>query len=272
MTTTTQTPAPGAPAPMDLSGTAPVPMLRLAAVEYRKALDTRAGFWFAFSIVALCLVVLTIFVLAAPDSEKNFEDMMGIAGGVLGYFLPVLIILLVTAESSQRTGVVTFAMEPKRSRIVLAKFLAGIGLAVSVGLFAVGTAVVATLLAAATGASPDWSVDGTLLFNGFVLSNAIVVFTGFAIAMLLMNTPAAIVVYFAYTLILPTVVGILSALSEGFEKVAPWIEFNTAQVPLFTGDFSPTGEEWAQILVAGFIWLVVPLAAGTWRLLRIEFK
>ena len=56
------------------------------------------------------------------------------------------------------------------------------------------------------------------------------------------------------------------------EKIAPWIEFNTAQTPLFTGDFQPSGEEWAQIAVAGFLWLVVPLVLGTMRLLRIEFK
>lgn len=258
--------------PIDVSGTAQVPMLRLAAVEYRKALDTRAGRWFAFSIVALCLIALTIFVLAAPDSEQNFEDMLSIAGGVLGYFLPVLIILLVTAESSQRTGVVTFTLEPRRSRIVLAKFLAGVALAASVMVLAFAAAVLATLLATATGASPEWSVESTLLFNGFVLANLIGVFIGFAIAMLLMNTPAAIVAYFAYSLILPIVVGILGALSEGIEKVSPWLEFNTAQTPLFTGDYQPSGEEWAQILVSGFIWLVVPLGLGIWRLLRTEFK
>ena len=98
------------------------------------------------------------------------------------------------------------------------------------------------------------------------------VLIGFAIAMLLMNTPAAIVAYFAYSLILPLAVGILGALSEGFAKVAPWVELNTAQTPLFTGDYTPTGEQWAQIAVAAVIWLVIPLTLGTLRLLRIEFK
>ncbi len=92
------------------------------------------------------------------------------------------------------------------------------------------------------------------------------------ISTLLMNTPAAIVGYFVYSLILPIAVGILSSLSSGFEKVAPWVEFNTAQTPLFTGDFTPTGEQWAQIATSGVIWLVIPLALGIARLLRIEFK
>ena len=36
--------------------------------------------------------------------------------------------------------------------------------------------------------------------------------------------------------------------------------------------YTPTGEEWAQIATSGTIWLVIPLALGIWRLLRIEFK
>ena len=42
------------PTTLDLSGTSQVPMSRLARVEFRKSLDTRAGRWFAFSIIALC--------------------------------------------------------------------------------------------------------------------------------------------------------------------------------------------------------------------------
>ncbi len=98
-------------------------------------------------------------------------------------------------------------------------------------------AAIGTIVGSLDGGSPDWALDGHLVFNGFVLANLIGIFIGFAIGMLLMNTPAAIVAYFVYSLILPSVVGFLSFLSEGFEKVAPWIELNTAQVPLFDGDY-----------------------------------
>jgi ABC-type transport system involved in multi-copper enzyme maturation permease subunit len=257
---------------LDISQTAQVPMSRLTKVELRKALDTRAGRWLTISIVGLVLVVEVIYAFAAPDDQKDYGDFLQIAGGVLGYFLPIIIIMLVTSEASQRNGLVTFTLEPKRSRVVQAKFLAGVLLAGGVMVVAAVVAVIGTLLGAASGASPTWTVDGNLLFNGFVLGNVIGVFIGFAIAMLVMNTPGAIVGYFAYSLILPIAVGILSALSGGFEKVAPWIEFNTAQTPLFSGDFTPTGEEWAQILVTGFLWLIVPLGLGIARLLRTEFK
>ena len=260
------------PGTIDIGSTSQVPMGRLASVEIRKALDTRAGRWFTISILGLVLVVQVIYAIAAPDDSKDYGDFLGVAGGALGYFLPIIIIMLVTSEASQRNGLVTFTLEPQRSRVVIAKFLAGFALGVVVMVLAAVIAIAGTLLGSVLGASPEWSVDGNLLFNGFVLANAIGILVGFAIATLLMNTAAAIVGYFVYSLILPIAVGILSSLSSGFSDIAPWIEFNTAQTPLFMGDFSPTGEEWAQIAVSGTIWLVIPLALGIARLLRIEFK
>jgi len=261
-----------APVDLDVTGTAHVPMSRLAKVEVRKALDTRAGRWLIASILGLIVVVEVIYSFAAPDDSKNMDDYLQIPGATFGFFLPIIVIMLVTSEASQRNGLVTFTLEPRRPRVVVAKFLAGIGLALAVMVAGFALALAGTALGVLTGSDPSWSVTGDMLFSALFLANMIGVFTGFAIAMLIMNTPAAIVGYFVYSLILPTAVGILGFLSSTFEDIAPWIEFNTAQTPLISGDYSPTGEEWAQILTAGTIWLVVPLALGIWRLLRIEFK
>lgn len=269
MTTAT---APAVPGQLDISSTSQVPMTRLTRVEVRKAVDTRAGRWLMIAILGLVLVVEVIYAFVADEGTKGLQDFLGIAGGALGYFLPILIIMLVTSEASQRNGLVTFTLEPRRSRVVVAKFLAGLALGLGVMMLAVVLAVAGTLLGAATGGTPEWSIDGKLVFNGFLLANLIGIFIGFAISMLLMNTPGAIVAYFAYSLILPIAVGMLGALSDWFNDLAPWIELNTAQSPLFSGDYTPTGEEWAQLVTSGFIWLVVPLALGVWRLMRIEFK
>jgi len=257
---------------LDISSTSQVSMTTLARVEFRKALDTRAGRWFVIAILGLVVVIEVIYSFAAEDTDKNLQDYIQIPAFTLGYFLPIIIIMLVTSEQSQRNGLVTFTLEPRRSRIVLAKFIAGLALAVVVMALSFVLALAGTLLGSLTGGSPTWSVDGNLIFNGFVLSNLIGVLIGFAISMLIMNTAGAIVAYFVYSLILPIAVGILGALVESFEDIAPWIEFNTAQTPLFQGDYQPSGEEWAQIATSGFIWLVVPLALGIWRLMRIEFK
>lgn len=258
---------------LEFADTSPVPFLRLAWVEARKAVDTRAGRWLIVTILGLVFAVQRIYALAVTDdSLEDFEEFLGLAGGVLGYFLPILIIMLVTSEQSQRNGLVTFTLEPRRPRIVAAKLVAGVLLSVVVLVLAAAFAVLGTMLRSATGGTPEWSVDANLLFNGFVLGNLVGVLVGFALATLIMNTAAAIVAYFAYTLILPIAVGILSSLNDTFEDIAPWIDFNTAQLPLFSGDYQPNGEEWAQIAVTGTIWLVIPLVLGIWRLLRIEFK
>jgi len=261
-----------APMTLDITSTSQVSMSRLVIVEIRKALDTRAGRWFAASILGLVVVVEVIWSFAAHDGDRDLRTYLAIAGGTLGYFLPILIIMLVTAEASQRNGLVTFTLEPRRPRVVGAKLLAGIVLTAGMLVLAVVLALLGTLLGTVRGGPTDWSVTGHLIGNALILSQLIGILVGFALATLIMNTAGAIVAYFAYTFILPVALNILSEISEGFGNAVPWFDFNTAQSPLVSGDFTPTGTEWLQIILTGTIWLIVPLALGIWRLLRIEFK
>lgn len=252
--------------------TAGIPFARLVVLEARKSFDTRAGRWLSISILALVAIVMLIMSLAVTNGGVDqFEFYVQASGGVLGYFLPIIPIMLVTQEWGQRTGLVTFTLEPRRWRVVLAKLVASLLISLAVLVLAFVIAAIGASLAGLRGTDVDWSLPGNAVFN-FVISNTIGVLMGFAIAMLLMNTAAAIVTYFVYTLILPTVAGIAAALISWFEPIVPWIEFNTAQAPLFTGDYKLTGEEWAQFATAGTIWLVLPFCLGLWRLLRSEVK
>jgi ABC-2 type transport system permease protein len=248
-----------------------VPMSRLFAVELRKTFDTRAGRWFTISILGLCVITMLIAALLFPTDTHDFRTMLRAVGGVVGYFLPIVLILLVTSEWSQRTGLVTFTLEPNRSRIVIAKFAAGVVLAIVVLAIGAAVAAVGVLLGSTRGSTPEWNVGFAEVWN-FALGNLIGVFVGFALGMLLMNSAAAIVLYFVYTFIVPTAFGIVGFYVDWFETLTPWIEFNTAQVPLFDGDYRASGEEWAQIATSGTIWLLIPLAVGIWRLLRAEVK
>ena len=93
---------------------------------------------------------------------------------------------------------------------------------------------------------------------------------GFALACLLLNTPAAIVAFFAYRYVLPTLLAIGSALMVWFSHVAPWIDFQSASAELY--DMPLTGSQWGHLAVSGVIWLVVPLVIGLWRIRRAEVK
>ncbi|MDO9455777.1 ABC transporter permease [Nocardioides sp.] len=273
MSTATTTPTSTAPRPrtIDISQDEPVPFGRLVAVETRKAFDTRAGRWLTISIVGLVLLVVGVGVFAFPEDAQDYVDMLGVSGGVLGYFLPILMIMLVTSEWTQRTGLATFTLEPRRPRVIGAKIAAGLGLGVVVLAIGAAIAAVGVALSPVNGGEAVWNL-GVNEVQNFLLTSLIGVLVGFALAMLLRNSAAAIVAYFVYTFILPAVAGTLEALVDGFDKVAPWVEFNTAQTPLFTGDYHATGEEWAQIAVTGTIWLVIPFALGLWRLVKAEVK
>ena len=51
--------------------------------------------------------------------------------------------------------------------------------------------------------------------------------------------------YFVYSLVLPTLAGLLAASQEWFRDLQPWVDFNFAQGALFDGDM--TGEQWANL-------------------------
>ena len=126
------------PTTLDISTTSAVPFARLVKVELRKSYDTRAGRWLlgVTSTLAAAFMVLALIVVLAQDGKIKLNDFVGIANFISGFLLPVLGIMLVTSEWTQRTAMVTFTLEAKRGRVVAAKLAAGILLAVIVSLIA----------------------------------------------------------------------------------------------------------------------------------------
>ena len=214
-------------------------------------------------------MVIALIVVLVQDEPIKLDDFVAIANFISGFLLPVLGIMLVTSEWSQRTAMVTFTLEPHRGRIVTAKLVAGLILALIVSLIATASAFVVNGIYAVAHGDGDWHF-GFLELLGFLLTQMIAMLTGFAFATLLLNTAAAIVVYFAYSFLVPTIFAIAAQFLDWFKDVQPWVDFTQAQQPLITA--SMTGEDWAQLLVSGFIWLVIPVALGLWRILRAEVK
>jgi ABC-2 type transport system permease protein len=256
----------------DISGTTPVPFGRLIAVELRKMADTRAGRWLLISIAALTALVLAIqlAVILSNDLQVDFRDFMIAMNTPMGILLPVLGIMSVTSEWTQRTAMVTFTLEPSRSRLILAKFVSTMLIAVVAVVIGLALSVVANLLyGALSGDEVLWDI-GVVDVVFYFLLHAIGMATGFAFGTLFLNTAAAIVVYFVYSFVLPGLFQLGAQLIDWFADIQPWIDFAAAQNPLIEGSIS--GEQWAQLAVSGFIWLVLPLAVGLWRVLRAEVK
>jgi ABC-2 type transport system permease protein len=261
-----------APPQLNVSQTAPIPLHRLVQVELRKSVNTLASFWLVAAIAILIIIVegglLLIVLIQSGDSTAG--DYALFASYITAVVLPVLAIMLVTSEWTQRTAMVTFALEPRRSRVMLAKYLTGVALTVVAVVTAVVIGLVCALICQLV--QPDLTTFdlGFRFLGGFLITQLLAMSLGFAMACLLLNTPAAIVVFFAYRAIPVSVFGVLSANFDTFSDIRPWIDFEFAQGPLY--DLSVSGSEWGHLITAGALWLGLPLALGVARILRAEVK
>ena len=135
---------------------------RLVAVELRKMVDTRAGFWLQVAMVALTALVVVVRLLVGDAAHHTFQSVLDVGLQPAAVLLPVLGILLVTSEWSQRTGLITFALVPVRSRVLGAKLIASLLLAVA--MLAMSVAVVAAgVLVSSPGVEGTWSDAAPLI-------------------------------------------------------------------------------------------------------------
>ena len=273
MTTATQTPvatATSTDAPASARVVRPIPTSRLAKVELRKMFDTRAGFWLMASVGIVSVLATAAVIIWAPDEAITLETFATAMGMPMSVILPIIAILSVTSEYSQRTGLTTYTLVPWRGRVIASKVLVilGIGVASMAASLAVG-ALGNLLGSAITGLDPVWNIT-VAQFAQIVLANILGMLIGFTLGALFRSSAGAIVAYFVYALVLPGALGALAAFQEWFEKLQPWVDVNYAMIPLFDG--TTTTEQWTQLAVTTLFWLWIPLALGLRAVLRAEVK
>ena len=236
------------------------PLPRLAAVELRKSADTRAGFWLLLVIVLLAAAIVAITLIWGEQADQSLTPMFRATIEVTSLIVPVLGILLVTGEWSQRTGLNTFALVPQRERIVVAKVIGAAVLTLC--------AVVACLLVATGGnaiAGGGWELTlGTL--GRLTLYQLIGVLGGVAFGLAFMSSALAIVMYF----VIPIGWSILGETISALDKPADWLDLSRPLTTLAEGGMS--GTDWAQLGTASAVWVGVVLAIGLLRLRRTELK
>lgn len=247
-----------------------LPLSRVTGVELRKMFDTRSGFWLMASIAITAVIATAAVILFAPDDELTYSTFASAIGFPMAFILPIIAILSVTSEWSQRSGLMTFTLVPHRSRIILAKAISAIAVAVGSMLLAFAIGAVGNVIGTAiAGSDLVWDLSISDAFF-IVLGNVLGLLSGFMLGVLLRSSAAAIVAYFVYTLILPTISAVLAETQEWYRSVQQWIDVNYAQAALFDG--APTATEWTHIGVTGLVWLVIPLAVGLRLVLRSEVK
>jgi hypothetical protein len=249
-----------------------IPTRRLVGVELRKMFDTRSGFWLITGGAIIAAIATVATVVFAPDKDLTYGAFAGAIGMPLSVLLPMTAILAVTSEWSQRTGLTTFTLIPHRSRIIGAKAISSVLIAIAAMVLTFAVGALGNLLGAAvTGITPVWDVTTTQVLY-YVLGMVLSLLIGFMLGVLIRSSTGAIVAYFILTFAVPTVFGLLATSQQWFDDLQPWIDIQFAQSGLFVFEKSLTGEQWANIAVTGVIWLFVPMAIGLTFVTRAEVK
>lgn len=275
MSTTTTNPT------IDMSSPA-IPFGREVRVEVRKMFDTRGGLWlFILTGVFIVLAMaLTLLVLGLNDdvtiTAGGFAEVMAIPVSLL---VPVFAILIVSSEWSQRTHLTTFTLQPNRMRVMAAKFVAVTILALATIVVAVAFGALGNVIyGVITPHDVVWNVPlGDLLWT--IAAQLLFFWMAFALATLLLNTPAAIAVFYVVSLILPFMVyPVLMAVFDWARDLLPWLNIDYAAGMLrsgetFFGEAIDIGVvDYARFAFTVLLWVIVPGVLGLLRVQRIEVK
>lgn len=242
------------PLPTD---TRPISLPTLMLVEARKAVDTRGSRILLLVTSALALLLMGDGIVFG-GSETLGQAVGGVAAS-FALFLPLIGLLLVTQEWTQRSAYLTFTAVPQRPRVLLAKAAAALGLVTVVILMAMLAAVlVATIREWITGNTLP-SADLAPAVRSVLAAGLCSTLLGVAIGALTLSTTLSILVF----IFVPF--GIDLALGWAPQWLADGLSASTFSAWL-GGDQAFS----AAALMSLLVWYVLPGLAGALRFTRSD--
>ncbi|MGH3496251.1 MAG: ABC transporter permease [Nocardioidaceae bacterium] len=249
---------------------ASIPLNRVVRVELRKMFDTRSGFWLIASIVITGLIATIATVAFAADKDLTYYNFAKAIGFPITVILPMVALLSITSEWSQRSGLTTFTYVPSRGRVIGAKTLSAIVIAVASMLFAFAAGAVGNVVGSTiAGTSTVWDLSVGHAIT-IVLGNLVSLSIGTMLGMLLRSSAGGLVMYFVLVLLVPNLTSLLATSQDWFKHLQPWVDLPFAQTYLFDG--MHTGAQWAHVTTAVGLWLVLPGIFGLRRVMSSEVK
>jgi len=246
----------------------PVPLRRVVRVELRKMFDTRSGFWLIASIAITGLVATVATIAFAPDDQLTYYTFAKAVGYPITIILPMVALLSITSEWSQRSGLTTFTYVSSRSRVVWAKTLSAVVVAIGSMLFAFAAGALGNVVGSRVAGVPtmwDLSLGHALTI---VLGNLVSLSIGTMLGMVLRSSAGGLVMYFVLVLVVPNLSALLAASQSWYADLQPWVDLPYAQGYLFEG--MHTGAQWAHVATAVTLWIVLPGLYGLRRVMRSE--
>lgn len=245
--------------------TEPVRPLRLptlVAVELRKMTDTRSARGVLAATLGLVAFALVWKITQLGDATSAFEGYVVATVNIIAIFGPVLGLLAMTSEWTQRTALTTFTLAPRRLPVIAAKFAASV--IVSLGLLAAGLALtaVATGVGGLVGDGSSFAgVGGDV--RGAIIVVVLQVTMAAAFGALIPQSAGALVAYFVVPIAWD------AAADAVLGQAAPWLDVYAAYDRLATDD------PWAHLgrtLTSVAVFVVLPAVVGVARSLRREVK
>lgn len=250
----------------------PAGLRAACGLEWRKLFSTRANLGvlilIAVSVVGAAALIVVYREGLAANPAPWWKMNTSIVATLPAFFLTFLAVTVVTGEWATRSAMVTFALIPRRSLVLVAKG-------------AVVTAITAltyllTMLAVVAsygvgcyldGNTPVWDMPLEFI-AGFGADFLLTVWAGFALALMIQNTAIALVVY----LFGPTLLSSFGAINASLARIVEYCDLSqtTAQTLLSMGTAPIDSQAWIRLATAVTIWLVIPGAIGIWRSLRRE--
>lgn len=238
-----------------------VPLRRSWLVELRKLIDTRTG----AVLTAVGALLTGVFGGgAALGKHSSFGSIAQMAGVPAAMMVSILAILLVTAERSHHTALSTFVLQPRRTRVMIAKAGAAVMLALAAGVLSLLAALIITPVGAmVTGTQIPWSIAWAQFGLSLTVS-VITALSGVALGMAIGNAPGAIVLMLSWPMIESMIIKMLPAA----EPVFGWLDVAAVRN---LGD-GIQGFEAAQVVTSVAAWVALPGLIGLVRVCREEVR
>ena len=246
----------------------PIPLTRVVRVELRKMFDTRSGFWLIASIAITGLLATVATVAFAPDDQLTYYTFAKAIGYPITIILPMVALLSITSEWSQRSGLTTFTYVSSRRRVVGAKTVSAVTVAIASMLFAFVAGAIGNVVGSAIAGVPtiwDLTLGHALTI---VLGNLVSLSIGTMLGMVLRSSAGGLVMYFVLVLLVPNLSALLATSQDWYHDLQPWVDLPYAQSFLFEG--METGLQWAHVITAVTLWIVLPGIYGLRRVMRSE--
>jgi hypothetical protein len=237
--------------------------LRLVRIELRKTVDTRSGRLLLAGIIALSVLILGWQLTHLAPGPLAFGSVLDGAIVPVDLILPVVGILAMTSEWTQRTALTTFTLSPRRIPVLVAKLVAALTIAT------VMVAVVVALAFAGTALGGVLGGDGATYhlalkdIGGDAIADGLNLLMAAGFGLVTMQTAAGVLGYY----VAPTAWAL--GATELLHGNAKWLDIFTTFDNLSRFDVS---SHVLQTVTSIGFWIVLPVTVGLILANRREVK